>query len=723
SQELYLAVRQLNPDKTRDILYGDTLISEQQDDLFNILISGLVEKPSGVAEATKLVYLLRNAGLNINHPNAKDGSIPLLTYLQNGKEIDANFIEALLRCNADVYAVNQAGINVLDELSSKKSTLQNNVKEVFEKYMPGMWNAVENDDLMSVRRLVNQWCRTDIEKNGKTLVQLAIERGIENMDRLVSEINPSMDLAHGVLADDIILVSEIIESKKPMNMNFRNGGDQGATPIYYALCNNNFKITDLLIAHGARLDTTLSDGDEFDIPLLFAVLMKCSTSHISPELIRKIIPNKPENLSKLFYRGQNVILHCIDYLVPKEIVEVILEKGCANLITAKNKFNLNSREYAAECDATYVVEAIDKAVFRWCFESKTDANFKLLALHEYRYFVMPLENKPSGKNEESTSVSKKAPDHNISAFHHFDKYQDKIKLFVTAVVEGDVEDVSHNLFINDPELSAFEPCLAGARYKGDGQPVLHKAVLRCYVPIVRTLVHTLVYKNKLNLDSLRDQFYRTALHYAYGMPEDNEISNILIDYGCSEFTVDKDGRSPLSFKDRRNQKSMADLLEYQLKQNLAIPEPNPWASPLPLPIIGYLMDCQDGKHFHKFHSSRMKALSYTSPSSASQLGVSLCSSSSSSGGGGGGVSGIGRTRNTMIASTSSSCEQMLSYPADWSLESSDDEDSEISERDYDEVWEDEIRLQAEKTRKTETEGRWNYMASYASYASPYCSIL
>ncbi|XP_014775363.2 uncharacterized protein LOC106872778 [Octopus bimaculoides] len=222
-EELYEYVRQLNPDKSKDVLYGETLISEQQDDLFDTLINGLVEKPSGVAEATKLVYLLRNAGLNINHPNAKDGSIPLLTYLQNGKEIDANFVEALLRCNADVYAVNQAGINVLDELTRRKSTLQNNVKNVFEKYMPGMWNAVENDDLMSVRRLVNQWCRTDIEKNGKTLVQLAIEHGVENMDRLVSEINPSMDLAHGVLADDIILVSEVIESKKPVNMNFRNG--------------------------------------------------------------------------------------------------------------------------------------------------------------------------------------------------------------------------------------------------------------------------------------------------------------------------------------------------------------------------------------------------------------------------------------------------------------------------------------------------------------------
>lgn len=719
-EELYASVRQVNTEKVKEILYGETLISEQQDDLFNVLIAGLLENPSRVAEATKLVYLLRNAGLNVNQPDVKDGSIALLTYFQNAVKIDAGFVEALLRCNADVYAVNHNGINVLDELARNKSSLQNNVKEIFEKYMPGMWNAVENDDLMSVRRLVNQWCRTDIEKNGKTLVQLSIERGVENMDRLVGEINSSMDLAHGVLADDITLVNEVIDSKKAININFRNGGDRGATPLYYALCNDNKSLTEILLANGARLDTSLSDAEGFDFPLLFAVLINCNTSPVSPDLIEKVIPDRPEDLNKLFYKGQNVLFHSIDYLVPKNIVEVILKKGCASLVTAKNKFNLNAREYAAECDATYVVEEIDKAVFRWCFEDDNNTNRKLLALHGYQYLVMPLEASPSEDSEDSLSSPVSQLQQTVSFFQNISKYEEEIKTFVTAVVNEEVETAEKHLIVKNSELPDFECCLADARYKGDGQPVLHKAVLRCNVPIVRNIAHALVCINKIQLDSIRDSFYRTALHYAYGMTEDTEVANILLDYGCSEFTVDKDGRSPLSFKDRRNQKLMADLLTYQLSQNYSVSEPNPWASPLPLPVIGYLMDCQDSNHLHKLRSSRMKALSYQQPSTSTKAAACHSSSSSSSGG------DVRRGRLPQ-APSSSSCERFLAYPSEWSMESSDDDDSETSEREFDISDDDDdddaaAAAQAEK-RNEQSEGRWNYMSSYASYASPYCSIL
>lgn len=31
-------------------------------------------------------------------------------------------------------------------------------------YQPGLWQAVVNDDLLAVRRLVNLWCRVDISK-------------------------------------------------------------------------------------------------------------------------------------------------------------------------------------------------------------------------------------------------------------------------------------------------------------------------------------------------------------------------------------------------------------------------------------------------------------------------------------------------------------------------------------------------------------------------------
>ncbi|ESO87920.1 hypothetical protein LOTGIDRAFT_166220 [Lottia gigantea] len=60
---------------------------------------------------------------------------------------------------------------------------------------PGIWEAVEGDDAMNVRKLVNQWSRVDVQqKNGKSLLQLALEVGNESIIRVVSCIRPSMSL-------------------------------------------------------------------------------------------------------------------------------------------------------------------------------------------------------------------------------------------------------------------------------------------------------------------------------------------------------------------------------------------------------------------------------------------------------------------------------------------------------------------------------------------------
>ena len=73
----------------------------------------------------------------------------------------------------------------------------------------------------------------------------------------------------------------------------------------------------------------------------------------------------------------------------------------------------------------------------------------------------------------------------------------------------------------------------------NGQPLLHKAVLRRHTKIVELICQTLVNTLKVKLDSIWDAWHRTALHYAYGIPEGKQIVYILQDFGCSDFTMDK----------------------------------------------------------------------------------------------------------------------------------------------------------------------------------------
>ncbi|KAK6178221.1 hypothetical protein SNE40_013030 [Patella caerulea] len=92
------------------------------------------------------------------------------------------------------------------------------------------------------------------------------------------------------------------------------------------------------------------------------------------------------------------------------------------------------------------------------------------------------------------------------------------------------------------------------------------------------------------------------------MENETRIVNILLDNGASEFTMDKNGRSPLAFKDRRGQQLMKHLLEYQLDQVINEPEPDPWSVPMPMPIIGYLQSCSHPHHLPSLISDKQPAL-------------------------------------------------------------------------------------------------------------------
>ena len=84
--------------------------------------------------------------------------------------------------------------------------------------------------------------------------------------------------------------------------------------------------------------------------------------------------------------------------------------------------------------------------------------------------------------------------------------------------------------------------------KGDGQSILHKAVLHKQRAVVQYLAETFVYQVHRKVDEIRDQWQRTALHYAYGHDDNDQIVNVLLDVGASEFTLDMVSTNFVSFQ-------------------------------------------------------------------------------------------------------------------------------------------------------------------------------
>ena len=75
--------------------------------------------------------------------------------------------------------------------------------------------------------------------------------------------------------------------------------------------------------------------------------------------------------------------------------------------------------------------------------------------------------------------------------------------------------------------------------QNDGQPLVVKATLRNHSRIVDYICQILKDTLDKKIDDSRDTYYRTALHYAYANERGIDTLDVLLDFGASEFTMDK----------------------------------------------------------------------------------------------------------------------------------------------------------------------------------------
>ena len=65
--------------------------------------------------------------------------------------------------------------------------------------------------------------------------------------------------------------------------------------------------------------------------------------------------------------------------------------------------------------------------------------------------------------------------------------------------------------------------------------------------MVQRIVEVL-HKEHIELDSIRDQWHRTALHYAYAVTNGDKVVDALLDHGASEFTMDQVDFKPRTYR-------------------------------------------------------------------------------------------------------------------------------------------------------------------------------
>lgn len=83
--------------------------------------------------------------------------------------------------------------------------------------------GIENNDMNVIRRLVNSWCKFNVQRHGKTLIEYAIEKKFSPAVELFRSLEAQMDLCFAVMACNVKKVQHIFKNRSSeLLLNFKN---------------------------------------------------------------------------------------------------------------------------------------------------------------------------------------------------------------------------------------------------------------------------------------------------------------------------------------------------------------------------------------------------------------------------------------------------------------------------------------------------------------------
>ncbi|GFQ99418.1 ankyrin repeat protein [Trichonephila clavata] len=500
-----------------------------------------------------LIYMLIDAGVDLELVD-KAGNTCLF-YAVESKDI---FIcDILLQCGADMWTKTEFNISIYEYASQIQS---NELKEVFQKFSPGLWKAVECEDIYQVRRLINLWCRTDLAKNSILLKDIALGTGNEEIISLILGIFDTMKLIYYIFAKNIKAISSLLETNRQrIRLDLRKMSDRGAPIIYYLIQSEDIAVIELFIKHGCQLYTIMQDDFRYDMPVLYSALKAGTPVSVIEALLPLNKPHQEEMLYKILYRGQTVLEVALAQNVNIDVFNVLIDRGGPQLLCERNQVNQTVRDLAIFSGKAQYVDAIDTNISSWI-------------LHPWKYSGRRQKLALYGWNLEAIEDELKKDVYLDDYFVHYKPLQLQMKHLCEAIEKGDIKTfLELKTFLYESDESAF---LWHGRVVGDGIPHLHRAVLYNRLKMVEIILAEKPHKE--SIDNLFDQNRRTALHYAYASASMKGIKSLLMSYGCSEHVLDKMNREPLDFRDKQDTDDMMELLHRLKSKDSSAWEIDPW---------------------------------------------------------------------------------------------------------------------------------------------------
>jgi hypothetical protein len=150
--------------------------------------------PMNETKYVPFVYQLSYVNINLDAVN-KDGLNPLQM------SIKMHLLElmiALIKCGAECDIEKD-----LNLITSASGPVEYEFRAAYRKLAPGYWQPVEEDHAFKVNVLVKSWCRINIQKNGKTLIEFAKEKCAQDkIVKMLIDNEVTIEFAHATISGD-----------------------------------------------------------------------------------------------------------------------------------------------------------------------------------------------------------------------------------------------------------------------------------------------------------------------------------------------------------------------------------------------------------------------------------------------------------------------------------------------------------------------------------------
>lgn len=141
-----------------------------------------------------MIYQFSNAEINLDCTDNKGLSPLHMSIKQSLLELMVALVKCGASCDKEVE---------MELLSQVKGPSGYEMTSAYQKFAPGYWDAVENDKAFKTNVLVKSWCRINISKNNKSLIEYAKEKGAcEKIIKMLWQNEASIEFAHATIAGD-----------------------------------------------------------------------------------------------------------------------------------------------------------------------------------------------------------------------------------------------------------------------------------------------------------------------------------------------------------------------------------------------------------------------------------------------------------------------------------------------------------------------------------------